>query len=214
MRSIALLTRKGGAGKTTLTASLAVAAAAAGEKVIAFDLDSQGSLVRWSERRKAANAPNSVVIEPLESERLPQLPAIFEELAGVGFTLAVFDTAEADRGALSLVINSVDLCLLPARPTRLDVDATAATFRSVFLAKRGAFVLNQCPSTYRSLRASEAGEQLIRLGVLAEPMLPASIDFQDAIAAGLGVTEYARGGKAAQEIEALWHWIGARLMPG
>jgi chromosome partitioning protein len=97
----------------------------------------------------------------------------------------------------------------------LDVDATAATFRSVFLAKRSAaFVLNQCPSTYRSLRASEAGEQLIRLGVLAEPMLPASIDFQDAIAAGLGVTEYARGGKAAQEIEALWHWIGARLMPG
>ena len=86
MRSIALLTRKGGAGKTTLTASLAVAAAAAGEKVIAFDLDSQGSLVRWSERRKAANAPNSVVIEPLESERLPQLPAIFEGLAGVGFT--------------------------------------------------------------------------------------------------------------------------------
>jgi chromosome partitioning protein len=211
MRSIALLTRKGGAGKTTLTASLAVAAAAAGEKVIAFDLDSQGSLVRWSERRKAANAPNSVVIEPLESERLPQLPAIFEGLAGVGFTLAVFDTAEADRGALSLVIDSVDLCLLPARPTRLDVDATAATFRSVFLAKRSAaFVLNQCPSTYRSLRASEAGEQLIRLGVLAEPMLPASIDFQDAIAAGLGVTEYARGGKAAQEIEALWHWIGAR----
>ena len=173
------------------------------------------SLVRWSERRKAANAPNSVVIEPLESERLPQLPAIFEGLAGVGFTVAVFDTAEADRGALSLVIDSVDLCLLPARPTRLDVDATAATFRSVFLAKRSAaFVLNQCPSTYRSLRASEAGEQLIRLGVLAEPMLPASIDFQDAIAAGLGVTEYARGGKAAQEIEALWHWIGARLMPG
>jgi chromosome partitioning protein len=215
MRSIAFLTRKGGAGKTTLTASLAVAAAAAGEKVIAFDLDSQGSLVRWSERRKAANAPNSVVIEPLESERLPQLPAIFEGLAGVGFTLAVFDTAEADRGALSLVIDSVDLCLLPARPTRLDVDATAATFRSVFLAKRSAaFVLNQCPSTYRSLRASEAGEQLIRLGVLAEPMLPASIDFQDAIAAGLGVTEYARGGKAAQEIEALWYWIGARLMPG
>ena len=30
----------------------------------------------------------------------------------------------------------------------------------------------------------------------------------------LGVTEYARGGKAAQEIEARGHWIGARLMPG
>ena len=212
MRSIAFLTRKGGAGKTTLTASLAVAAAAAGEKVIAFDLDSQGSLVRWSDRRKTANAPNSVVIEPLESERLPQLPAIFEGLAGVGFTLAVFDTAEADRGALSLVIDSVDLCLLPARPTRLDVDATAATFRSVFLAKRSAaFVLNQCPSTYCSLRANEAAEELTRFGVLAEPKLPARIDFPDAIAAGLGVTEYARDGKAAQEIEALWRWIEAQF---
>jgi chromosome partitioning protein len=167
MRSIAFLTQKGGAGKTTLTASLAVAAAAAGEKVIALDLDSQGSLVRWSERRKAANAPNRVVIEPLESERLPQLPAILEGLASVGFTLAVFDTADADAGAVRLVIDSVDLCLLPARPTRLDVDAAGATFRAV-----AAFVLNQCPSTYRSLRANEAAEELMRLGVLAEPKLP------------------------------------------
>jgi len=121
MRSIAFLTHKGGVGKTTLTAALAVAAAAAGEKVIALDLDLQGSLVRWSERRKAANAPNTVVIEPLETERLPQLPAILDGFAGVGFTLAVFDTADADAGAVRLIIDSVDLCLLPARPTRLDV---------------------------------------------------------------------------------------------
>jgi chromosome partitioning protein len=98
MRSIAFITQKGGTGKTTLTASLAVAAAAAGEKVIALDLDSQGSLVRRPERRKAANAPNTVVIEPLESERPPHLPAILEGLAGAGFTLAVFYTADADAG--------------------------------------------------------------------------------------------------------------------
>ena len=49
-------------------------------------------------------------------------------------------------GAVRLVIDSVDLCLLPARPTRLDVDAAAATFRAVFLAKRkAAFVLNPVP---------------------------------------------------------------------
>jgi hypothetical protein len=50
----------------------------------------------------------------------------------------------------------------------------------------------------------------MRLGVLTEPKLPARIDFPDAIAAGLGVTE-ARDGKAAQEIEALWCWIGAQF---
>ena len=211
MRSIAFLTQKGGAGKTTLTTSLAVAAARLGKGNRAR-FDSQRSLVRWSERRKAANAPNRVVIEPLESERLPQLPAILEGLASVGFTLAVFDTADADAGAVRLVIDSVDFCMLPVRPTRLDVDAAGATFRAVFLAKRkAAFVLNQCPSTYRSLRANEAAEELMRLGMLAEPKLPARIDFPDAIAAGLGVTEYARDGKAAQEIEALWRWIGAQF---
>jgi chromosome partitioning protein len=211
MRSIAFVTRKGGAGKTTLTASLAVAAAAAGEKVIALDLDSHRSLVRWSERRKAANAPETVVTEPLESERLPQLPAILEGLASVGFTVAVLDTADVDAAVVRPVIDAVDLCLLPARPTRLDVDAAAATFRAVFLANRkAAFVLNQCPSSHRSQRASQAAQQLMRLGALAEPNLAARLDFPDAIAAGLGVTEYARGGKAAQEIEALWRWVGAR----
>ncbi len=212
MRTIAFLTQKGGTGKTTLAASLAVAAAAAGERVIALDLDPQASLLRWGKRREAANAPNKVMIEPLEGERLPRLRAILEGLAGVGFTLAVFDTAGADSAAARLVTEAADLCLLPARPTRLDVEATAATFRAVFLAKRkAAFVLNQCPPTYRSSRASEAAKGLTRLGVLAEPMLSARMDFQDAIGAGLGVTEYARGGRAAQEIEALWSWIRAQF---
>jgi chromosome partitioning protein len=116
--------------------------------VIALDLDSQASLVRWSERRKTANVANRVVIEPLETEWLPQIPVILEGLAGIGFTVALFDTADADAEGVRRVIDSVDLCLVPARPTPLDVDAAAATFRSVFLAnRRAAFVLNQCPST-------------------------------------------------------------------
>jgi chromosome partitioning protein len=212
MRTIAFVTQKGGTGKTTLAASLAVAAAAAGERVIALDLDPQASLVRWGKCREAANVPNKVMIEPLEGERLPQLRAILEGLACVGFTLAVFDTAGADSTAARLVTGAADLCLLPARPTRLDVEATAATFRAVFLAKRkAAFVLNQCPPSYRSSRASESAKDLTRLGVLAEPMLAARMDFQDAIAAGLGVTEYAREGRAAQEIETLWRWIRTQL---
>jgi chromosome partitioning protein len=212
MRAIAFLTQKGGAGKTTIAASLAVAAADAGEKVIALDLDPQASLVRWGERREASKAARKVMIEPLERERLPRLGAILEGLADVGFTLAVFDTGGADRVAVRLLTEVADLCLLPARPTRLDVDATAETFRAVFLAKRkAAFVLNQCPPSYRSSRASEAAKNLTCLGVLAEPMLSARMDFQDAIAAGLGVTEYARGGRAGQEIEALWSWVRAQF---
>ena len=163
MRTIAFLTQKGGAGKTTLAASLAVAAAHAGERVIALDLDPQASLLRWGTYREATNAPNKVMIEPLESERLPHLRAILEGLAGVGFTLAIFDTAGSDNAAARFVTEAADICLLPTRPTRLDVAATAATFRAVFLAKRkAAFVLNQCPPTYRSSRTSEAAKGLTR----------------------------------------------------
>jgi hypothetical protein len=37
------------------------------------------------------------------------------------------------------------------------------------------------------------------------------MDFQDAIAKGLGVTEHARQGRAAQEIETLWSWTRAQF---
>ena len=138
-----------------------------------------GQAARGGER------PNKVVIEPLESERLPQLHAILEGLAGVGFTLAIFDTAGADSAAARFVTDAADICLLPTRPTRLDVDVTSATFRAVFLAKRrAAFVLNQCPPTYRSSRTSDSAKGLTCLGVLAEPMLHARMDFQDAMAKG------------------------------
>jgi chromosome partitioning protein len=212
MQTIAFLTQKGGTGKTTLAASVAVAAASAGENVIALDLDPQGSLMRWASRREAADARNRVIVDLLERERLSQLPKILDGLADVGFTVAVFDTAGADPSAIRLVTEAADLCLLPVRPSLLDVEATVATFRAAYLAKRkAAFVLNQCPPAYHSARAKAAAKALSELGVLAEPMLSARMDFQDAIAAGTGVTEYARNGRAAQEITELWSWICAQL---
>ena len=211
MRTIAFLTQKGGAGKTTLAASLAVAAAGAGERVIALDLDPQASLAAGAsaESRECSKQGH---YRSARRRTSPRLRAFLEGLNDAGFTLAIFDTAGADREAARFVTEAADLCLLPARPTRLDVDVTAATFRACFLAKRkAAFVLNQCPPTYRSSRASDAAKDLSSLGVLAEPMLSARIDFQDAITAGLGVTEYARGSRAAQEIEAFWSWIRAQF---
>src|ERR1700689_5230726 len=117
MWTIAFLTQKGGTGKTTLAASLAVAAAEAGEKVITLDLDPQGSLARWGDPRAAAQAPNKFRAEPLEREPLPRLRAILDGLAGVGFTLAVFDTAGADNAAGRPLAHFVDMCLLSSPPS-------------------------------------------------------------------------------------------------
>ena len=51
MHTIALVTQKGGSGKTTLAVTLAVAASEAGEKVVALDLDPQASLIAWGNER-------------------------------------------------------------------------------------------------------------------------------------------------------------------
>ncbi len=89
MRIITLVTQKGGSGKTTLAACLAVAASEAGERAIALDLDPQQSLWKWDEERKA----ETPAVDKLDPTQLTQLSAIVKALDGQGFTLAVLDTA-------------------------------------------------------------------------------------------------------------------------
>jgi chromosome partitioning protein len=52
MQTIAFVTQKGGAGKSTLASGVAVAARAAGERVFIIDLDPLQTLVKWSSSRK------------------------------------------------------------------------------------------------------------------------------------------------------------------
>lgn len=213
MLSIAFVTQKGGAGKTTLAASLAVAAAHSGETVIALDLDPQGSLAAWGTRREGKGPSfDRLTVERLAQDKIPQLKAILTALDRRGFTVAVLDTAGVDSASSHLAMQAADLCLMPARPSRLDIEATGTTFRAVIRMGRSvAFVLNQCPPGRVASRALEAAAGLRMLGVLAEPMMTARADYQDAMAAGLGVTEYGPDGKAAQEALALWDWAQKQL---
>ena len=150
----------------------------------------------------------NLTVDRLSADRIGQLPKILNALRRKGFTVAVLDTAGVDNTATHLAMQASDLCLMPARPSRLDIEATGLTFRAVMrMGRPVAFVLNQCPPTPRSSRSLEAAAGLKMLGVLADPMMTTRADYQDAIAAGFGVTEYAPEGKAAQEAVALWGWV-------
>ena len=110
-------------------------------------------------------------------------------------------------------MRAADLCLIPARPSRLDLQATLPTIEALMrlgLKDRFAFVLNQTPPG-RSSRTAEAAAGLTVFGVLAEPIIAQRADHQDALAAGQGVTEFAPEGKAAEEVRALWGWISRKL---
>ncbi len=208
MRTVALVTQKGGAGKTTITASLAVAAMEAGERVVALDLDPQGSLASWGDLRDV----DTIAVDKPTPEQLVQLPAILSALEKQGFTLALLDTAGVESTAGNLAMKAADLALIPARPSSLDLKATLPTVEALMrlsMKDRFAFVLNQCPPG-RNSRAAEAAKGLAMFGVLADPPLTQRADHQDALAAGQGVTEYAPEGKAAGEVRALWEWINRK----
>ena len=86
MRTIALLTQKGGSGKSTLSASIAVEMQARGETVFLVDMDPQGSLATWARGRSDRRLAGAAV----GSERLGDVLATLRDR---GVTLAIIDTS-------------------------------------------------------------------------------------------------------------------------
>jgi chromosome partitioning protein len=204
MRVLVLTTQKGGAGKTTLAACIAVAAAQDGERVHAIDLDPQVSLYAWGQRRERSGL-TVVKADPADLKR---------ELARArqaGATLAVVDTPGLYGAGVTLALGDADLCLMPVKPSILDVEASRPTVEQLRrIGRPFAFVLNQCTPASQA-RTLDAATALVKAGALAPSMVAARSDFLDAMTAGEGVTEVNTKGKAAQEIALLWHWIKSKI---
>jgi chromosome partitioning protein len=207
MQVLALVTQKGGSGKSTLAVGLAVAAMEDSERVAFVEADPQGTVSKWKERRDNLYPRVERVTDPAEMERA------LGRLEDEGVWLAIIDTAATNNTLAMRAIARADLCLIPARPSPADIEAAIPTLIAIRrLNRRFAFVLNQTPP--RGGRLSEAATSLNSLGVLALPYVVQRNDHQDALGAGLGVTEYAQDGKASEEIRQLWRWVFKKLIEG
>jgi chromosome partitioning protein len=207
MRTIAFATQKGGPGKSTLAIGLAVAAMQLGERVSLLDTDRQGTVANWRGRRSLTEPAVEWVGDGYELERS------MRRLANKGCTLAIIDTPGTNDMSLAAALRAADLCLIPARPSVADIEATHPTLYMIRkLGKDFAFVLNQAPA--RSRRPSEAAAALNKIGVLALPYIVERNDHQDALGAGLAASEFAPEGKAAEEVRALWAWVKRKLENG
>jgi len=205
MDILALVTQKGGTGKSSLAVSLAVAAQERGLKVAVVDTDPQGTAVSWHSRRSADGPDVSAVGRDSLSSRL-------RALSRDGYDLAIVDTPGSDNQAAASAIREAHLCLLPVRPSVADIEAARPTIRE--LSDRGtsyAFVLNQCPVGGRTARTANAVRALQLISPVAESTIALRADHMDALACGLGVTEHDSRGKAAAEIRALLEWVLMRL---
>src|SRR5271168_1164258 len=114
---IVVACQKGGAGKTTIAAHLAVQAVRAGHgPVVLVDTDPQGSLGEWRSERKD-DAP------ALATANLADLAANPAELWSGKAAFAIIDTPPALTASIERVIAIADLVLIPARPSPHDLRA-------------------------------------------------------------------------------------------
>ena len=200
MKIVAIISQKGGAGKTTLAVHLATAAAAAGHTTAIIDLDPQATAASWGDRRTVA-APEVI------SGQAARLPALINSARQNGADFLVLDTAPNADQAVSLAARAADLVLIPCRAAAFDLEAIETTLMLAKAAMKPAYVvLNAVPP--RSSIGKEAAEGLAaRRAQVAPHQLTHRAAFAHGVIDGRTAQEFEPQGKAAEEIEALYTWL-------
>jgi chromosome partitioning protein len=211
MHTIVLATQKGGTGKSSLAIGLAVAAMQHGQAVRMIETDRQGTVSNWRRRRTLVEPAVESITSAGDLERRLH---IFDRS---GVTLTVIDTGGGLNPMTTAAIRCADLCLIPARPSLLDIEATAPTLSNIRAFDRPfAFVLNQTPLRSHRTDAAEtllddAATALDLSGWVAQPYITMRNDHPDALGRGLAVTEHVPTGRSAEEMRSLWQWVEWRL---
>ena len=201
MKIIAIVSQKGGAGKTTLALHIATAAGTAGLSSAIIDLDPQASAAGWSDSRQG-EAP---VVVALPHTRLPQG---LQAATDGGAELVVIDTAPHSEAAAMAATRAADLVLIPCRAGILDLRAISSTAELVKLAQKPAYVvLNAMPPRATQLLADARAAVEVH-GLEVAPMaLQQRAAFGHALTVGKTAPEYEPGGKASEEVSELLAWI-------
>lgn len=204
MKVLVLASQKGGAGKTTLAAHLAVAATLDGAgPAVLIDTDPQGSLSAWWNSREA-DAP------ALASATLAELPAKLVSLADAGFKLAVIDTPPAITAAIRDVVKLADLVLIPTRPSPHDLRAVGSTVDIAQEAARPfAFAVTQAKPTARL--TVQAVAALSSHGAVAPAIVHDRVDYAASMVDGRTVQETDPKGRSAEEIRQLFAFVQERM---
>ena len=193
-----MIGRKGGSGKTTISAHLAIGLHLRGRSTLLADTDPQRSAVEVLRARKDPG-PTGVVSAP------GKLFALQVDLARTGADALIIDTpAVLEEEAAQAVVLS-DLALLVVRPTYLDLAAAVRTSDIIRrLRKPGLVVLNQAPVGRGQVEAPAVTRALEALRLLRLPVAPTPIrsraSYQTVVESGRSVEELTNEPVAALEM--------------
>jgi len=208
-RIVTVAQQKGGAGKTTLAAHLAVAWASQGHKVGVVDIDPQASLTKWFAER--ARVKDAVAIE-LRCVGGWRVQGEVEKLSKL-VDIVVVDSPPHAETESKIAVRSADLVLVPAQPSPMDLWATKVTLDLAKAEKRPALViLNRMPA--RGKLADQMRSKYAELGTpVADTVLGSRVAFASSMLEGKGISEQGGAGAAGQEMTALAAEILKRLDP-
>lgn len=206
MQTIAIVSQKGGAGKTTLAVNLA-AEAAKSRIALIVDTDPQATASRWAQWRGGGDP------EVVDCGAPSLLAGKLAKAAELGAELAVIDTPPHADAMARQAARLADLLLIPCRPRAFDLAAIEATAELVRSSRKPAFVVfnagpPRAPHIYREAANLIGGEFGLQI---APVVLPERAAFHHSAAAGRTAPEHETQGKAADEIRALWAWATEQL---
>ncbi len=194
---ITVAQQKGGAGKTTLAAHIAVALSQKGNRVAVIDIDPQGSLTHWHKIREErfGEGYTGLTFAAVSGWRVGgEVNRLRRQCDYV-----IIDSPPHTETEARTAIRSADIIIIPVQPSPTDLWATRATLE---LAKNEKIpvrvVLNRVAANSRLAQTIAA-----ELPELAESSLGNRVLFAAALMEGRCATEVDPSSMAAKEIKDL-----------
>jgi chromosome partitioning protein len=199
VKILAVLSQKGGTGKSHTARSIAVAGILDGRKVAIIDADPQGTVVAWAKRRKH-NAPHVVALGS------QTITSQIDALKGRGAEFIVIDTPPHAQPIINMAAEAATSCLIVTGAFLEELETVAAVAAiAKSLHRPAAIALNRVGRSHALTMARTA------LGTFGIPVCPTAmaqlITHAYASAEGETANERDPKGKAAQEVTDVYQWL-------
>jgi chromosome partitioning protein len=201
MNVVVFASRKGGSGKSTLTAHLAAHAHRPSRSCLLIDADPQGSLTLWHKLRNAEGLPLKAAQRGVAD--------IVKAAKREGVEWVLIDTPPTMAASVAEAMRTATLVVVPCRPSVFDIEAVKETVAFARkMRKPYAVVINAAPPRRQEVESpmvTYARENLLDLGIpVWGGQVTQRANFSLALAEGEGAKEYAADSLAANEMARLW----------